>query len=310
MVCLARGEASALRGTDGGQEELAYAKLCTMNIGAHVSAAGGIFNAPANAAKIGCETFQVFSRSPQGGPAPKLTKEVLAQLGVEMKKYGYKDFVIHAPYYINYASTTPRIRYGSISIIRDELERGRLLGASSVVTHLGSTKDAGPIVGFHKTWRGIQRVLDGYKGKTQLLLEGSAGAGDQVGGTFEQLGELLRKIEGAAKYKNKVNICLDACHVFASGYDLRTKADVDATLKQFDQLIGLKRLKLIHGNDSKFGLGDHRDRHEHIGQGKIGLAGFTALIKHPKLKNIDVIIETPWDQTYAQDLKLLKKLRG
>ncbi len=281
-----------------------------MKIGAHVSAAGGIFNAPANAAKLGCETFQVFSRSPQGGPAPKLTTEVVAQFKSEMKRLKFSEFVIHAPYYINYASTTPRIRYGSISVIRDELERGTLLGASYVVTHLGSTKDAGPKLGFHKTWRGIQRVLDGYKGTTQLLLEGSAGAGDQVGGTFEQLGELLKKIEGAAKYKNKVNICLDACHVFAAGYDLRTPAEVNATLKKFDQVVGLKRLKLLHGNDSKFGLGDHRDRHEHIGQGEIGLAGFTTLMRHPKLTSIDVIIETPWDQTYSQDIKILKKLRG
>lgn len=281
-----------------------------MKIGAHVSAAGGIFNAPANAAKLGCETFQVFSRSPQGGPAPKLTPEVLSQFKAEMKRLKLSDFVIHAPYYINYASTTSRIRYGSISIIRDELERGTLLGASYVVTHLGSTKDAGPKLGFHKTWRGIQRVLDGYKGTTQLLLEGSAGAGDQVGGTFEQLGELLKKIESVPKYKGKVNICLDTCHVFAAGYDLRTAKDVQATLKLFDAKVGLKRLKLIHANDSKFGLNDHRDRHEHIGQGEIGRTGFATLLKHPKLKSVDMIIETPWDTTYQQDLQLLKKLRG
>lgn len=281
-----------------------------MKIGAHVSAAGGIFNAPPNAAKLGCETFQVFSRSPQGGPAPKLTKDVLAQWSAAMKKYGYKDFVIHAPYYINYASTTPRIRYGSISIIRDELERGSLLGAAYVVTHLGSTKDAGPTLGFHKTWRGIQRLLDGYTGTTQLLLEGAAGAGDQVGGTFEQLGELLKKIESAAKYKNKVNICMDACHVFAAGYDVRTPSAVNAMVKKFDQVVGLKRLKLMHANDSKFGLGEHRDRHEHIGKGQIGLAGFRALMTHPKLKAVDMIIETPWDTAYAKDLQTLKKLRG
>lgn len=281
-----------------------------MKIGAHVSAAGGIFNAPANAAKIKCETFQVFSRSPQGGPAPKLTPDILGQFTAEMKKYKFTDFTIHTPYYINFASTTPRIRYGSISIVRDELERGNLLGAKYVVTHLGSTKDAGPEVGFHKTWRSIQRILDGYKGTTQLLLEGSAGAGDQVGGTFEQLGALLKNIESEAKYKNNVNICLDSCHVFAAGYDLRTAADVNATLKKFDQLVGLKRLKLIHGNDSKFSLGDHRDRHEHIGEGDIGLAGFTALMQHPKLRHIDIIIETPWDTRYQKDLSLLKKLRG
>lgn len=280
-----------------------------MNIGAHVSAAGGIFHAPANAAKIGCETFQVFSRSPQGGPAPKLTGDVVGKFKAEMKRLKFTDFTIHTPYYINFASTTPRIRYGSISVVHDELERGTLLGASYVVTHLGSTKEAGPKIGFHKTWRSIQRILDGYTGTAQLLLEGSAGAGDLVGGTFEQLADLLKNIEREAKYKNKVNICLDACHVFAAGYDLRTPADVVATLKKFDEIVGLPRLKLLHVNDSKFDLGDHRDRHEHIGLGKIGLAGFRTLMTHPKLRNIDVIIETPWDGKYADDLKTLKKLR-
>lgn len=281
-----------------------------MKIGAHVSAAGGIFNAPVNAAKIGAETFQVFSRSPQGGPAPKLTKEVVGKFKAEMKRFGFTDFVIHTPYYINFASTTPRIRYGSISIVRDELERGTLLGASGVVTHLGSTKDAGPKLGFHKTWRAIQRILDGYQGTTQLLLEGSAGAGDLVGGTFEELAALIKNVESKASYRKKINICLDACHVFAAGYDLRTRAAVLATLKKFDQTVGLSRLKLLHANDSKFGLGDHHDRHEHIGRGQIGLEGFRTLMTDQKLKTVKAIIETPWDQTYAQDLKLLKKLRG
>jgi deoxyribonuclease-4 len=280
-----------------------------MNIGAHVSAAGGIFNAPLNAVKIGCETFQVFSRSPQGGPAPKLTDEIVQQFKAEVKKYKLGEFTIHTPYYINFASTTPRIRYGSISIVREELERGTLLGASFVVTHLGSTKDAGPQVGFHKTWRSIQRVLDGYKGTTGLLLELSAGAGDLVGGSFEQLRDLIKNAESNVKFKNAVNVCIDTCHAFAAGYDIRTKADVDAMVKKFDRKVGLKRLKLLHANDSKFGLGSKRDRHEHIGKGQIGLEGFRAIVNHPRLKKLSMIIETPWDGKYADDIKTLKKVR-
>jgi len=281
-----------------------------MKIGAHVSAAGGIFNAPANAAKIGAEVFQVFSRSPQGGPAPKLTEDILRQFQAEMKKYQFDDFFIHAPYYINFASTTPRIRYGSISIIREELERGTLLGATGVVTHLGSTKDAGIKLGFQKTWRGIQRILDGYKGSAKLLLEISAGAGDQVGGTFAQLAALLKNIESKAAYKKKVDICLDICHMFASGYDLRSKQKVVAVFKDFDDIIGLSRLRLFHGNDSKAGLNEHKDRHEHIGQGQIGLEGFRAIVTHSKLRALNMVIETPWDTKYAQDIVILKKLRG
>ncbi len=280
-----------------------------MKIGAHVSAAGGIFNAPANAAKIGCEVFQAFTRSPQGGPAPALTEEVVAKFKAEKKKYRLGEFVIHTPYYINFASTTPRIRYGSISIVREELERGTLLGALYVVTHLGSTKDAGPTVGFHKTWRSIQRILEGYKGTTGLLLEISAGAGDLVGGSFEQLRDLIKNAEGDPKFRNTVNVCIDTCHAFAAGYDLRTKADVGAMVDRFDSIVGMKRLKLLHGNDSKFGLGDHRDRHEHIGMGMIGLEGFRAIVNHPKLKKLGMVIETPWDGKYADDIRVLKKMR-
>lgn len=280
-----------------------------MKVGAHVSAAGGIFNAPANAAKLGCEVFQVFSRSPQGGPAPKLTPEVIKKFKAEQKKYKLPEFVIHAPYYINFSSTTPRIRYGSISIIREELERGTLLGAPYVITHLGSAKDAGPKLGFHKTWRAIQRILDGYKGSTQLLMEITAGAGELMGDTFEELAGLLQHIESKAVYKNKVHICLDTCHMFADGYDLRTKAAVQKTFRDFDRIVGLRRLKYFHLNDSKAGLGEHKDRHEHIGQGQIGLEGFKALVNHPKLKKVNGVIETPWDNRYAKDLQSLKRMR-
>lgn len=281
-----------------------------MKIGAHVSAAGGIFNAPVNAAKIGCEVLQIFSRSPQGGPAPKLTDEIVAKFKAEMKSNKLSQVVIHTPYYINFASTTPRIRYGSIEIVRGELERGTLIGAEYVVTHLGSTKDAGPKIGFHKTWRSIQRILDGYKGSSTLLLEMSAGAGDLVGGSFEELAALLKNIENNAKYKNKVQICVDTCHAFAAGHDLRTKSAVDATFKKFDEIVGLKRLKLFHANDSKFGLGEHRDRHEHVGKGKIGLDGFRAIVRHPKLKQVNMILETPWDGLLHKDVEILKKLRS
>lgn len=281
-----------------------------MKIGAHVSAAGGIFNAPDNAAKLGCEALQVFSRPPQGGPAPKLTDEIVGKFKSAMQRHGYKDFVIHTPYFINFASTTPRIRYGSISMVREELERGTLLGAAYVVTHLGSTKDAGKALGLHKTWRSIQRILDGYTGTAQLLMEISAGAGDSVGGTFGELAELLKNIESKAVYKNKVNVCLDTCHLFAAGYDISTPAKAASIIKEFDKIISLKHLKLFHANDSKAGLGEHKDRHEHIGKGQIGLAGFRALLHHPELKNLDMILETPWDNALVHDIKTLKKLRG
>lgn len=279
-----------------------------MKIGAHVSAAGGIFNAPLNAAKIGCETFQVFSRSPQGGSAPKLTDEVLTQFRQNMKSNDFDRFVIHTPYYINFASTTPRIRYGSISIVREELERGTLLGAKYVVTHLGSTKEAGKTLGFHKTWRALQRIIDGYRGTTKLLLELSAGAGDLTGGSFEELADLLKHAETAAKYRGKMDICLDTCHAYAAGYDLRTKQGVAAMMKVVNVTLGIKRIRLIHANDSKFGLNEHRDRHEHIGRGMIGTQAFRTLLHMSKLTAVDMIVETP-DDGNQDDVRMLKNLR-
>jgi deoxyribonuclease-4 len=154
----------------------------------------------------------------------------------------------------------------------------------------------------------IKAILKGYTGSTLFLLENSAGAGAVVGDTLEELAALIKTVPVAQR--KKLGICLDTCHAFASGYDLRTKPAVDTFLKKFDKLIGLQYLKLIHANDSMMDLGGHRDRHEHIGDGKIGLAGFKALCAHPKLKNIDLILETPHDGKHIKDIALLKKLRS
>jgi len=280
-----------------------------MLVGVHVSAAGGIQNAPANAKKTGCEVFQVFSRPPQGGPARPITAEVIKDFNLAMKKNDQAEFYIHTPYYINLASTTPRIRYGSISVIRDELERGSLLGAKYVMTHLGSAKDLSRKEAVTKVSHGIIRILDKYKGTTMLLIENSAGSGNVIGDQFEEIRDIINDLPSAAQ--KFVGVCLDTCHAFSSNYDLRDKKSLDETLKKFDQLIGLERLKLIHLNDSKNDLGAKVDRHEHIGQGKIGLEAFRILVHHPKLKKTNLILETPEDERGEQkdDLNIIKKLR-
>ncbi len=283
-----------------------------MLFGSHVSAAGGVEKAPERAAEVGCEVFQFFSRPPQGGPPGKLTPTIVKAFKDNCKQFGQAESYIHAPYYINFASATPRIRYGSISVVREELERGTVLGVKYLMTHLGSTKSAGPKLGFHKTWRSIQRLLDGYKGSCQPLLEISSGAGDLVGSTFEELRDLIKNVESAPKYRGQVGVCLDTCHLFAAGYDLRTAATVKKTLTQFGKTVGFKRLKLIHCNDSLGELGGKRDRHEHLGKGKIGLAGFKALVADKRLAHVNFILETPKDtpQDDPRNLKILKKFRG
>ncbi len=279
-----------------------------MLIGHHVSAAGGSQNAPKNAHDLKCEVFQFFTRSPQGGAAPKLTPDIVAAFKAENTKYGIPRTYVHTPYFINFASANPRLRKGSIEIVRGELERSSLLGVTAVMTHLGSAKDMPKAKATKMVADAMKEILKGYTGTTLFLLENSAGAGAVVGDTLEELATFIKA--APAGQRKKLGICLDTCHAFASGYDLRTKPAVEAFLKKFDTLIGLSYLKLIHANDSMMGLGDHRDRHEHIGEGKIGVTGFKALCAHPKLKNIDMILETHHDGKHIADIALLKKLRS
>ncbi|OGH68106.1 MAG: hypothetical protein A3C15_03070 [Candidatus Magasanikbacteria bacterium RIFCSPHIGHO2_02_FULL_50_9b] len=273
-----------------------------MLIGAHVSAAGGVQNAPANAHEFGCECFQFFSRSPQGGVAPKLTPEIVAAFLDNCKKYNQREWVIHAPYYINFASDKEFLRKRSAAIIREELERGSLLKAAYLMFHPGSAAVVGRAEGIKLTIEGCRRLLDGYDGHTELLLEISAGAGAIIGDTFEEVAEILRGVG------EKMNVCFDTQHAFGSGYDLRDADAVHDTFSKFDKLIGLKRLKMSHCNDSKIELGGHKDRHEHIGDGKIGKKGFAEIVAHPKLKHVNLYCETEYDKVVG-DIKIMKKLR-
>lgn len=277
-----------------------------MYFGAHVSMAGGIFNAPLNAAALGCEVFQMFTRSPQGGSVPALTPDIVALFRHNMELTGQRECYVHTPYFINFASANNHIYYGSISVVRQELERGSLLGARYVMTHLGSYKDLGAKEGFPKVVAGLAEALKGYSGTTELLIEISAGAGAVIGDTFEE----VAKIIDAPKLKKFViGVCFDTAHAFASGYDLRTPEAVAATFKKFDQIIGLKRLKMFHCNDSDVNFNEHKDRHAHIGKGHIGEAGFRALLAHKAVKNLNFIVETEHNFV-REDLTLLKKIRG
>lgn len=277
-------------------------------IGCHVSIAGGLFNAPARAKELGCETFQIFSRSPQGGAAPAITKEIEQQFAAEMKAAGLDTFVIHAPYILNFGSGKKSTFHGSINLVRTDLERGTQLGAKYVMFHPGSFKDLGEVAGMKQAQSGLKQVLDGYKGTTKLLIEISAGAGSVIGDTFEELAELMKPIK---KSKHFGGICFDTQHAFGSGYDLRDKASVTKLFKQFDKIIGLEYFAMSHVNDSKVELGSHRDRHEHIGDGEIGENGFAAFLSELSKRKIAIplILETEHDKVDS-DIKLLKTLRN
>ncbi len=277
-----------------------------MLFGAHVSIAGGLTNAPKNAADIGCEVFQMFTRSPQGGFVAPLDEKIAAVFKSLCKKYNQKEWVVHTPYFINFASANKRIYHASITVVREELERASLLGAKYLMTHLGSYKDLGHDAGLEQLVAGLDEMLADYKSTTQFLIEISAGSGEIIGDTFEEIAEVVHHPK-LKKYD--IGVCYDTQHGFASGYDIRTPETIAATWKKFDKTIGLEKLKLSHCNDSKTELGSHKDRHENIGAGLIGQKGFEGLLAHPAMKNINFILETD-PEGVVKDLELLKKIRG
>jgi deoxyribonuclease IV len=271
-----------------------------MNIGCHVSIAGGIQNAPERANELGCTAMQIFTRSPQGGKAPEITPVIIESFKSQVESYGIQAVYIHTPYYINFASANNRIRYGSVSAIRKELDTGSLLGARYVMTHLGSAKELGQEDSIAKTIEMLKKSLESYNGQTKLLIENSAGAGEIIGDDLNEIREIIDGVNDS----DIAGVCLDTQHSFASGYDWR---DFETTLKKVDQEIGLQNIKLIHCNDSQSELGSHVDRHEHIGKGKLGLDAFKNIVAFAKENNIDLICETE-KEGVAEDIKLLKSL--
>lgn len=276
-----------------------------MNVGAHVSAAGGLWNGPKNAGEIGCETFQFFSRPPQGGTVKIISEADQKQFQDTMLAHNIKSCYTHGPYIINLASEKESTRTNSIRILREELERGSLLGVKGMMFHPGSAKNVAEGEGVTLVVDGLNRILDGYKGSCQLLVEISAGAGAVMGDSFE---ELAAFIDGAERGK-EIGICFDTQHAFGSGYDFRTPELLDAMINKFDKIVGLKKLVASHLNDSKVELGSHKDRHEHIGKGLIGKDAIKLFVQHPKLQHLDLLLETPLDEERAKEVKLLKKWR-
>lgn len=277
-----------------------------MKIGAHISIAGGIEQSPKRARQQGCEVFQIFVQSPQTYQTPEIGAEQIKKFKTACQKYHLAEFYVHAPYLINLASKNNKIRYGSISLLSRNFKRANILGAKYFMTHLGSAKDFSRRQALLKATAALEKILAGGQNSCQFLLEMSAGAGQLIGDKFSDFAFILKSL----KSKN-VGVCLDTAHIFASGYDLRGHSSVVKTLQEFDKTIGLSYLKLMHCNDSAADLGSHRDRHAHLGQGKIGLAGFTALISQPNLKNINFILETDDNLTRRIiDIKILKNLRN
>lgn len=275
-------------------------------IGCHISIAGGLEKAPPRAKALDCECFQMFSRSPQGGRAVELTDEVVENFKRANQKDGFSEFYFHAPYYINLGSISPRIRHSSGSIILDELERANKLGARFAVTHLGSAKGWENKEGsIEKTVKILREYLGKYQGKTQLLLENSAGAGEILGADFSELGEIIAQVDS----KKIGGICLDTQHSFASGWDWRETEHFDEKLVLLEKELQKSVIRLLHINDSQADFNSKKDRHAHLGEGQIGLAGIKEWVDYAQKKDLDLILETAPDGI-EKDLEILKGMRG
>lgn len=277
-----------------------------MLLGAHVSISGSVDKAVDRAKELGCTTFQIFTRNPRGWKAKPLNPEEVEEFKEKFRKYGFTVAAAHMPYLPNISSPVSDTFKKSVSSLIEELERTGKLGLQYLVVHVGSHLGKGLNAGIKKAAEAVNTALSKVENNVVLLLENMAGQKNSVGSTFEDIKRILNQVE----YEDRVGVCFDTCHAFAAGYDLRTKEAVERTFEDFDQIIGLEKLKVVHVNDSKGDLGSHIDRHEHIGLGKIGAKGFRALLHHPPLRNLPFILETPVDSrgNFATNLAKLKRL--
>ena len=278
-----------------------------MKIGCHVSISGSIDKAIDNAIERKCSAFQIFTRNPRGWHAKELTETDIKNFKEKLKASKIDRFstCAHMPYLPNLSSPKKDGFEKSVKSLVEEVERCGKLGIPYLVTHLGSHLGNGEN-------DGIERLIEALttagkvKNDVVILLENTAGQKNSVGSRFEQLGEIFRKLKPAKKF----GICLDTCHAFVSGYDLRTEKGVKETFKEFEKHVGMENLKILHLNDAKGEIGCNLDRHYHIGLGSIGEEGMAAVIKFISKKKIPIVLETPIDDTRDdfENVRIVKEL--
>lgn len=273
-----------------------------LTIGAHLSINKGFEKIGLESLSIDANTFQFFPRSPRGGKAKELDLDDVVKLDEIMKNYGIDVILAHAPYIINLASKSEKTRMNAFEIFEDDLKRLSYLPNNMYNFHPGSHVGQGVEKGIELISDSLNELL--YEDmNTVVLLETMAGKGTEIGSKFEELESIIEKVE----LNDKVGVCIDTCHIYDGGYDI--KNDLDNVLDDFDSIIGMDRLKAIHLNDSKFGLNSHKDRHEKIGLGELGLDAICDIINHRKLRDLPFYLETPNDvDGYHEEIKLLRGL--
>lgn len=273
-----------------------------LNIGCHLSASKGYYNMGKEAVSIGANTFQFFTRNPRGGKAKEVDIKDVEKFLNLAKENNFCKILAHAPYTINVCSADENIRKFGIDTMKDDLKNLEFVPGNMYNFHPGSHVGQGEEIGIKLIIEALNDVLNENQ-QTTVLLETMAGKGTEVGKTFEQLKQIIDGVD----LKDKLGVCLDTCHVYDAGYDIVN--DLDGVLNKFDTIIGLDKLKAIHLNDDKNPFGSHKDRHEKIGEGSIGIEAFEKIINHPKLRNLPFYLETPNElDGYAKEIALLKNL--
>lgn len=271
-----------------------------LNIGCHLSTTKGYENMGKEALKIGANTFQYFTRNPRGGKAKDINEKDILALRKLMEENNFAKILAHAPYTLNGCSADESTREFASEMMADDLERLKYLPTSLYNFHPGSHVKQGVDVGINYIVEMLNKVLK-PEHTTIVLLETMAGKGTEVGRTFEEIAEIISRVE----LNEKMGVCLDTCHVYDAGYDIVN--DLDGVLEEFDRIIGLDRLHAIHLNDSKNPFKSHKDRHEKIGEGEIGFEAIKRIINHPKLRNIPFFLETPNElDGYAKEIEMLR----
>ena len=263
-----------------------------MQIGCHVSIAGSIDKAVDNAVKRECSAFQIFTRNPRGWHAKELTGDDISNFRSKLEASSIDRLATcaHMPYLPNLATPNDDGFEKSVKTLESEIKRCAQLGIPYLVTHLGSHLGTGDEAGIKRLVEGLRRAAQ-TKDDVIILLENTAGQKNSVGSDFKQLGEIYNQLKPAERF----GICLDTCHAFVSGYDLRTRDKVIETFEEFDRHVGMKELKIIHLNDAKGEIGCNLDRHYHLGLGGIGEEGIAAVVKFANKNRIPLILETPID---------------
>jgi deoxyribonuclease-4 len=279
----------------------------TLALGSHVSASGGVDLTLARGEELELESLQLFSKNERQWVAKPLDPAVIDRFREEVARTGITKLVVHDSYLINLASPKPEILAKSIPAFADELARCDVLGIPYLVTHPGAHTGSGVEAGIERFAASLNEIYASMPDSTTLtLLETTAGQGTALGRSFEEIAAIIERVE----QKERVGVCLDTCHVFAAGYDYRTPELYAEMMGHFDAMIGVDRLKVIHLNDSKNPLGSNKDRHDHIGDGEIGIEGFRQFMNDLRLEGIPGILETEKDASGDMDRRNLSTLRS